>query len=614
MKTELNGKHLTGDNILEVNNLTVEFASSRRKVNAVESVSFSLKSSETVGFVGESGSGKSVTSLSLLSLIPSPPGKVVSGEIWFKSRKFGEVNLLKISPSQLRQIRGSEISMIFQDPNNSLNPAYTCGNQVVEAIQIHEELNYKKAYHRAIELFEDVQLPRPERIFRSYPHQISGGQKQRVMIAMALACNPSIIIADEPTTALDVTIQSTILKLLGDLRDAHHTSIIFITHDLGILAEIADQVMVMYMGKCVERGNVWDIFSNPKHPYTKGLLACRPRLDIKLEELPVVADFMQTDDKGKIIEIESAKFSSVGQAIVMSYKTDEELRSQHNQLVSQPPLLSVRNLVVKYPEGKSFWGNPLTYTVAVNDVSFDVFPGETLGLVGESGCGKSTLGRAILRLTEPTFGSIIFDEVDIIKLDENQMRRYRRDMQIIFQDPYASLNPRMTVGEAIMEPMRIHKILETEKDRKDYVIELLETVNLSAVHFDRYPHEFSGGQRQRICLARTIAIKPRFVICDESVSALDVSVQAQVLNLLNRLKDKYNLTYIFISHDLAVVKFISDRIMVMNKGKIEEISFAEDVYESPQSQYTKKLIASIPTGELEVIRRAMLKRKLKKRE
>ncbi len=613
MKTGQNGQHLTGDNILQVSNLTVEFSSAHRKVNAVDSIDFSLKSSETVGFVGESGSGKSVTSLSLLSLIPSPPGRVVSGEIWFKSRKFGEVNLLKISPKQLRQIRGSEISMIFQDPNTSLNPAYTCGNQVIEAIQLHEELSYKNAYQRALELFADVKLPSPERIFSSYPHQISGGQKQRVMIAMALACNPSIIIADEPTTALDVTIQATILKLLSDLRDAHHTSIIFITHDLGVLAEIADQVMVMYMGKCVENGNVWDIFSNPKHPYTKGLLACRPRLDIKLEELPVVSDFMQTDENGRIIAIESAKFSSVGQAIMMSYKTDEELRLQHNQLISQPPLLSVRDLVVKYPEGKSFWGKPLRFVTAVDGVSFDVYPGETLGLVGESGCGKSTLGRAILRLTEPTSGQIIFDGTDITRLDNSQMRRYRRDMQIVFQDPYASLNPRITIGEAIMEPLRIHRILDSEKDRKDYVVELLETVNLSAVHFDRYPHEFSGGQRQRICLARTIAIKPRFVVCDESVSALDVSVQAQVLNLLNRLKDKYNLTYIFISHDLAVVKFISDRIMVMNKGQIEEISFAEDVYEAPKSEYTRKLIASIPTGELESIRRAMLKRKLKKR-
>ncbi len=612
MKPDSQVHKLTGETILEVNNLTVEFCHGRKKNIAVEDIGFSLKRGETIGFVGESGSGKSITSLSLLNLIPSPPGKITSGEIWFKSRKFGEVNLLRLSQNQLRQIRGSEIAMIFQDPNTSLNPAYTCGSQVVEAIQLHEELNFKNAKERALQLFNDVKLPDPARIFQSYPHQISGGQKQRVMIAMALACSPSILIADEPTTALDVTIQATILRLLGELRDTRHTSIIFITHDLGVLAEIADQVMVMYMGRCVERGNVWDLFSNPRHPYTKGLLACRPRLDIKLEVLPVVSDFMQTDENGRIVEIESAKFSSVGQALMMNYKTDEELRSQHDMLVSQPPLLSVRDLHVHYPGQKDWLGRVVSTTKAVDGVSFDVYPGETLGLVGESGCGKSTLGRAILRLTEPTSGKIIFDGVDITELSPSEMRRFRRDMQIVFQDPYASLNPRMSIGEAIMEPMRVHKIFSTEKERRDYVIELLETVNLSAAHFDRYPHEFSGGQRQRICLARTISIRPRFIICDESVSALDVSVQAQVLNLLNRLKEKFNLTYIFISHDLAVVKFISDRIMVMNKGKIEEISFAEDVYESPRSPYTRKLIESIPTGELEVIRRAMLKRKLKK--
>ncbi len=601
------------EKILEIKNLTVQFSSEMGVVKAVDDVSFDLFRGETIGIVGESGSGKSVTSLSLLGLIKDP-GKVANGQIMFDSKAYGKVDIRQLNKYQMRELRGGEIAMIFQDPMSSLNPVYTCGNQVVEAILLHEKVTIKEAHARAIELFEKVKLPRPEEIYRSYPHQISGGQKQRVMIAMALSCKPSILIADEPTTALDVTVQATILQLMQELRDDKDTSTIFITHDLGVIAEIADRVLVMYRGNIVEQGTVWDIFSNPKHPYTKGLLACRPRLDIKLKTLPVVSDFMVTDEEGNLSGVSDAKFKSVGQAIMMNYQSEEELREQHKSLIDQIPLLQVKGLKVHFPVKKGLFGKPKGIVKAVDGVTFDVFPGETLGLVGESGCGKTTLGRSILRLVDATEGEIIFDNTNLNSLNEKNMRAIRKDIQIIFQDPYASLNPRISIGEAIMEPMRIHGVLSNEKERKEQVIELLETVNLSGSHFNRYPHEFSGGQRQRICIARTLALKPKFIICDESVSALDVSVQAQVLNLLNRLKEKYNLTYIFISHDLAVVKFISDRIMVMNHGKIEEIAFAEDVYANPKMEYTQKLIKAIPKGDLEDIRRAMLQRKMKKKE
>jgi peptide/nickel transport system ATP-binding protein len=429
------------------------------------------------------------------------------------------------------------------------------------------------------------------------------------MIAMALACKPLLLIADEPTTALDVSVQATILELMQELRDSQDMAMLFISHDLGIVGQIADEVMVMYGGKLMEEGETWNVFSTPKHPYTKGLLACRPRIDLKMKVLPTVSDFVILDNDGSIIERSEAKFNSVGQAIMTNVQSMTDLRERHTHLMEQKPLLQVKNMVVEFSGQKSFFGKPKPALRAVNDVSFDLYPGETLGLVGESGCGKTTLGRAILQLIKPTSGEVWFDGRDLSKISPQEMRRYRRELQIVFQDPYSSLNPRMTIGEAIIEPMRIHGILDSEKQRRERAVELLETVSLNAVHLNRYPHEFSGGQRQRICIARTLAIEPKFVICDESVSALDVSVQAQVLNLLNQLKEKYNLTYISISHDLSVVKFVSDRIMVMYNGQVEEIGFSEDVYGKPACEYTRKLIEAIPRSQLEDIRKATMRRK-----
>lgn len=598
------------DYILEVNNLQTHFTTERGIVKAVDDISFKLHKGETVGIVGESGSGKSVTSLSLMRLIQEPPGRIAGGEIIFHSPKHGSIDITKLSNKEMRGIRGNEISMVFQEPMSSLNPVYTCGNQVMEAILLHQQVTKKEAKQRTIDLFKQVQLPRPEAIFDSYPHQISGGQKQRVMIAMALSCNPSILVADEPTTALDVTVQATILELLRDLRDRKNTSIIFITHDLGVIAGIADRVIVMYRGKIVEQGTVWDIFSNPQHPYTKGLLACRPRLDIKMRVLPVVSDFMHVDESGIMsVKQSQQKYSSVGEALLLNFIDEDEIKERQENLAKHPPLLQVKNLSTSFPVKKNIFGKVEEYVHAVDDVSFDVYPGETVGLVGESGCGKTTLGRSILRLIEPTAGEVLFENKKITDYKGHEIRQLRKDIQIIFQDPYSSLNPRITIGEAIMEPMRIHQVLHNDTARKARVIELLETVSLRAEYFNRYPHEFSGGQRQRICIARTLALNPKFIICDESVSALDVSVQAQVLNLLNDLKEKFNFTYIFISHDLSVVKFMADRIIVMNKGKIEEIGYAEDIYSHPKTLYTKTLVSAIPKGDLEEIRKAQIKRK-----
>jgi len=597
--------------LLSVKNLKAYFHSEEGIVKAVDDISFDLYKGETIGIVGESGSGKSVTALSIMRLIPNPPGFIAGGEILFNSKHKGpNTDLIRLNEKEMQGERGNEISMIFQEPMTSLNPVFTCGVQVMEVIIRHQKCSKKEARLKTIELFVKVDLPRPDNIFDSYPHQISGGQKQRVMIAMAMACSPSILIADEPTTALDVTVQARILDLMRGLRDENDTSIIFITHDLGVVAEIADRVIVMYQGKIVEQGPVTEIFARPQHPYTKGLLACRPRLDMKLKVLPTVADFMHVDGKGVISE-KDHKFTSVGEALILNFTSEDELKERNIMLASQPPILKVENLNTWFPIKQGLFGKTVDYVKAVNDVSFEVYPGETVGLVGESGCGKTTLGRSILRLIEPTNGKIIFDGKDITHIHSDDLRKLRKDMQIIFQDPYSSLNPRMTVGEAILEPMRVNGVGDTDFQRKKRVIELLETVSLSAKHFERYPHEFSGGQRQRICIARALALNPRFIICDESVSALDVSVQAQVLNLLNSLKEQFKFTSIFISHDLSVVKFMSDRIIVMNQGKIEEIDYAEEIYEKPATEYTRKLIQSIPKGDLEDIYRIQMSRKKK---
>lgn len=595
--------------ILEINHLEASFPNKTGVVRAVDDISFRVYKGETVGIVGESGSGKSVTALSIMGLLSKFTPHSIGGEILFDSPTFGRTNLSEAPKSTMQRVRGNEISMIFQEPMSSLNPVFTCGDQVMEAILLHQKITKKEAREKTLELFAKVQLPSPAHIFRSYPHEISGGQKQRVMIAMAMSCNPSILIADEPTTALDVTVQANILKLMKQLRDNEDTSIVFISHDLGVIAEIADRVIVMYQGKIVEQGTLWEIFSNPKHPYTKGLLACRPRVDIKLKVLPTISDFMDRSPDGELTEVVQ-KYSSVGEALLLNAQSQDEIKLRRDKLYSADPILKVENLKTYFPMGNRFWGKPTGFVKAVDDVSFEVYPGETLGLVGESGCGKTTLGRSILRLIEPTAGKVYFEDEEVGALSNARMRKLRKEMQIIFQDPYASLNPRMTVGEAIMEPMQVHGVLSNNKQRKESVVELLETVNLKGEYFYRYPHEFSGGQRQRICIARTLALNPRFIICDESVSALDVSVQAQVLNLLNELKAKYNFTYIFISHDLGVVKFISDRILVMNKGKIEEKGYPETLFENPQNDYTRKLIEAIPRGDLQEIRRTQMLRKI----
>jgi peptide/nickel transport system ATP-binding protein len=585
--------------LLEIHNLVTEFQTEDHLVRAVDGISFSIHKGETVGIVGESGSGKSVTALSAMRLV-SYPGKIISGEILFHDGEKA-VNLLKLSEKEMRSYRGNKIAMIFQEPMTSLNPVFTCGYQVAEAFITHQKISGQEAKDKTIALFEKVKLQRPEQLFSSYPHQLSGGQKQRVMIAMAISCNPSLLIADEPTTALDVTVQKTILGLMQQLQQETEMGLIFITHDLGVVAELADKVLVMYKGKIVEQGTTLEIFSNPKHPYTKGLLACRPPLNKRLKKLPVIADFMKEESDGSFAEINK----SVDDIILSAEVTGKETEKRQQQLYAQQPLLQVKNIKTYFPVRKGVFGKITDYVKAVDDISFDVYPGETLGLVGESGCGKTTLGRTIVRLVELNSGKIIFKDKDLSTLEGKEMRMMRKHIQIIFQDPYSSLNPRMTIGESIFEPMKVHSLYDNDRQRKEKVMELLERVQLKPHHYKQYPHEFSGGQRQRISIARALSVQPQFIICDECVSALDVSIQAQVLNLLNQLKEEFGFTYIFISHDLSVVKFMSDRMIVMNNGKIEESGTADEVYHAPKSVYTKRLIDAIPKGTIEAVRKTL---------
>lgn len=555
--------------ILEVNNLSVIFSKKEEKIKIIENVNFTLNKGQTIGIVGESGSGKSITALSLMQLLPA--GAVItSGSVNICDEK-NAIDLLK--HNDIRNYRGRKISMIFQEPMTSLNPVMTCGNQLIEAIRIQKKTSRKQAKQYAIKLFNEVQLPRPENIFKSYPHQLSGGQRQRVMIAMAMSSKPPILIADEPTTALDVTVQKTILELIKNLQKKYNTGVIFISHDLAVVAQIADIVIVMKDGRVVESGTPSDIINNPKHNYTKALWACRPSLNERVKPLPTISDYNFKN-----------KFSIV---------TQKQREQYHHEIYSREPILTVKNVKTFFTEKKNFFGKPVKYIKAVDNVSFEVYKGETLGLVGESGCGKTTLGRTILQLIDGSKGDIIYDGQNLKKLTKNELRKFRKKIQIIFQDPYSSLSPRMTIGQAIIEPMQVHGILQNNKQRKNKAFEMLSKVNLDEKAFYRYPHEFSGGQRQRIGIARALVLNPELVICDESVSALDVSVQAQVLNLLNKLKEEFQLTYIFISHDLSVVKYMSDRIIVMNNGKIEEIGEADNIYMHPNADYTKKLIKSI---------------------
>jgi peptide/nickel transport system ATP-binding protein len=609
------------ETVLEVRNLQVEFSGDDSIVKAVDGISFQLNRGETLGIVGESGSGKSVTALGVMGLLQTP-GRVSGGEIWFRTQaNANPINLLELPPEEMQLHRGCDIAMIFQEPMSSLNPVYTIGFQLVEAIVRHQNVSTEQAKQIAIAGLQEVKLlpsdeliqqqyietgnqpntlklaqlvkQHKEAILERYPHQLSGGQLQRVMIAMAISCNPLVLIADEPTTALDVTVQATIIDLLGELQQSRKMAMIFITHDLGLISEIADQVAVMYKGKVVEYGAAEQIFSNPQHPYTKGLIACRPTLNRRPQKLLTVSDYMNAEE------------TSTGQLIIQAKEppqpievTTEEISARLTNLSEKPPLLQIRDLKVGFPVRGAF-GSTKRYTMAVNGVSFDVKPGETLGLVGESGCGKTTLGRTLLRLIEPMSGHIIFDGQDITTLKGEPLQKLRREMQIVFQNPFSSLDPRMKIGDAVMEPLLIHSVGKTKQQRQKRVAELLERVGLSADAMNRYPHQFSGGQRQRVCIARSLALNPRFIICDESVSALDVSVQAQVLNLLKELQKDFQLTYIFISHDLSVVKFMSDRILVMNRGQIVEQGTSESIYREPKEAYTQKLIASIPTGSPE---------------
>ena len=562
---------MKNENLLTVKDLNISFFKDKIEKPIIKNISFEINRNEIVAVVGESGSGKSISSLALMGLLPKDISRISSGSIMFN-----ENELVNFSNKEFRSLRGKQIAMIFQEPMSSLNPSMRCGMQVEEILKQHTQLSTLDIKTEVLNLFEKVKLPTPERIYKAYPHEISGGQKQRVMIAMAIACQPKLLIADEPTTALDVTVQKEILELLKNIQTETKMSILFISHDLSLVSELADRVLVMYKGEIVEQGETNTIFNHPKHNYTRALIGARPSTDFRLKQLPTISDFMSNNVSTTVI-------------------SDTDRANNHKILYTQTPLLEVINVEKAY-WSKTGWFSKDKSFKAVNGVSFKVYPGETIGLVGESGCGKSTLGNAILQLDKATAGQIIYKGHDITKLKKSEMRTLRKDIQIIFQDPFASLNPRLTVGNAIIEPMKVHQIGATDSERKEKVLNILDKVGLDATAFNRYPHEFSGGQRQRIGIARTIALQPQLIVCDESVSALDISVQAQVLNLLNSLKEQFGFTYIFISHDLAVVKYMADQLLVMNKGKIEEQGDADKIYKNPENEYTRKLIHAIPKG------------------
>jgi peptide/nickel transport system ATP-binding protein len=557
--------------ILDIQDLSVRFGDTY----AVNHLSLKLARGKTLGIVGESGSGKSVTALSIMQLLPA--GATAGGKILFQPDDVAApVNLAELSEQALSRVRGRNISMIFQEPMTSLNPVFKCGIQVTEALQHHKNIGFKEARSEALSLFEQVKLPDPVRIFNAYPHQISGGQKQRVMIAMAMSCQPAVMIADEPTTALDVTVQRSILGLLRDLKESAGLSMIFISHDLGVISEICDEVAVMYRGEVVEKGAVNEVFQHPENAYTRGLIACRPDPDRQVRRLPTVSDYLE------------------GRTFDVTVTDREETRARRQGLYIQKPLLSAEGLSVRYPGKNNWYGKVVEWTNAVNQVSFDIYPCETFGLAGESGCGKTTLGRSIVKLVRASSGNIRYDGTELTGLSESAFKQFRNDIQLVFQDPYSSLNPRMSIGAAIEEAMEAHQLHGNKQARREKTVELLKTVGMQPEHYQRYPHEFSGGQRQRICLARALAPEPRFLICDEIVSALDVSVQATILNLLKDLQDQFGLTLLFISHDLSVIRQMCDRLMIMKNGSVEATGFPEELYNNPPTTYIRDLIEAIP--------------------
>ena len=564
--------------LVQIKNFSVSFSQENGISDAVKNISFNIPRGKITALIGESGSGKSVTALSFMQLLPKQAN--VSGEMLFSEDGSSAENLLTLPPDAIRKIRGNKIAMIFQEPMTSLNPVHTCGAQVMESLMLHKKISKQQARAETIELFMKVELPRPAEMLRRYPHEISGGQKQRVMIAMAMSCNPALLIADEPTTALDVRVQKNILLLLKNLQAENDLAILLITHDLSLVADVADEIAVMYKGELVEKGDAATVLADPQHEYTKALIACKPSPASKGKKLPVIGELMGNEKQNENISA-GTNASPVNSNFSAAHET----------------VLKVENLKVYFPAAKNIFGKVIATYNAVDDVSFTVKRNETVGLVGESGCGKTTLGRAILGLIKPTAGKIIFSEKDISNCSALEMRVIRQDLQIVFQDPYGSLNPKLSIGEAITEPMKVHGTAN-KYSRKEKAVNLLEQVNMNPDMLNRYPHQFSGGQRQRICIARALALDPDFLIFDESVSALDVSVQAQVLNLINELKAKFNFTSIFISHDLSVIHYISDRVMVMEKGKIVETGSADEIFFAPKEIYTKELLNAIPGTKL----------------